>query len=52
MGREGNGKSVGNSIVSTVSRGPIPPRDALFQGTTVWYVSLARICKQKFSHLL
>jgi len=30
MGREGNGKSVGNSIVSTVSRGPIPLRDALY----------------------
>jgi hypothetical protein len=30
MGREGNGKSIGNSIVSTVSRGPIPPGDALY----------------------
>jgi len=30
MGREGNGESVGHSTVSTVSRGPIPPRDALY----------------------
>ena len=30
MGREGNGKSVGNTIVSTVSRGPIPLRDVLY----------------------
>lgn len=30
MGREGNGKSVGNSIASIVSRGLIQPRDALY----------------------
>jgi hypothetical protein len=30
MGREGNGKSVGNCTVSTVSRGPIPLGDALY----------------------